>query len=413
MATLQKIGERYYCKFMYGGVRRTFTIGPVSGNEARQWQSRTDTLLMRIKQGLLKPPDDPNQIADFLLHDGKLHESTAPAKKHITLSQLREGYLAAVGNGVIEKNTLYTAKIHFDHLEKTYGGSFVLAGLTLGRLQDHITRRSKDVSIQRVTRKKAASGKLSRKRIAAITIKKELDTFRSAWNWALRMKLVEHPFPSSGLLYPKTDEKLPFMTWHEIERRIKAGGDASALWGCLFLDTTQIADLLVYVKAKAAPAWVFPMVAIAAHTGARRSEMIRARCEDVDLENRIITIREKKRAKGVRTTRRVPISATLLDALKDQLQRQQGKPYLFGPGDRPLSTQSTQKALWRVLRKSKWEVVKGWHVCRHSFVSALASKGIDQRIIDDFVGHQTESQRQRYRHLYPNVTTQALTSVFG
>ena len=47
--------------------------------------------------------------------------------------------------------------------------------------------------------------------------------------------------------------------------------------------------------------------------------------------------------------------------------------------------------------------LKGWHVFRHSFISALASKGVDQRIIDDIVGHQTEQQRRRYRHLYPDV----------
>jgi hypothetical protein len=30
--------------------------------------------------------------------------------------------------------------------------------------------------------------------------------------------------------------------------------------------------------------------------------------------------------------------------------------------------------------------LKGWHVFRHSFISALASKGVDQRIIEDLVG---------------------------
>ena len=62
---------------------------------------------------------------------------------------------------------------------------------------------------------------------------------------------------------------------------------------------------------------------------------------------------------------------------------------------------------------SKWGVLKGWHVFRHSFISALASKGVDQRIIDDLVGHATEEQRRRYRHLFPDVKQQALLGVFG
>jgi hypothetical protein len=53
------------------------------------------------------------------------------------------------------------------------------------------------------------------------------------------------------------------------------------------------------------------------------------------------------------------------------------------------------------LRISKWTVLNGWHVFRHPFISALASKGVDQRIIDDVIGYSTEEQRRRYRHLFP------------
>jgi hypothetical protein len=38
---------------------------------------------------------------------------------------------------------------------------------------------------------------------------------------------------------------------------------------------------------------------------------------------------------------------------------------------------------------------------------------VDQRIIDDMVGHQTDEQRRRYRHLYPDVKQDAIRSVFG
>jgi hypothetical protein len=38
---------------------------------------------------------------------------------------------------------------------------------------------------------------------------------------------------------------------------------------------------------------------------------------------------------------------------------------------------------------------------------------VDQRVIDEVVGHQTEEQRRRYRHLYPGVLRHALARVFG
>jgi integrase len=67
----------------------------------------------------------------------------------------------------------------------------------------------------------------------------------------------------------------------------------------------------------------------------------------------------------------------------------------------------------RTLAGSKWEVLKGYHVLRHSFISCLAAEGVDQRIIDDFVGHSTEEQRRRYRHLVPDVKQSAVQKVFG
>ena len=43
---------------------------------------------------------------------------------------------------------------------------------------------------------------------------------------------------------------------------------------------------------------------------------------------------------------------------------------------------------------------------------ALSSTGgVDQRIIDDFVGHQTDKQRRRYRYLYPS-TQETIRTVF-
>ena len=67
----------------------------------------------------------------------------------------------------------------------------------------------------------------------------------------------------------------------------------------------------------------------------------------------------------------------------------------------------------RALRTSKWNVLRGLHVFRHSFISAMASKGVDQRIIDSFVGHCTEEQRRRYAHMYPDVQQEAMREVFG
>ena len=67
----------------------------------------------------------------------------------------------------------------------------------------------------------------------------------------------------------------------------------------------------------------------------------------------------------------------------------------------------------RTVAGSKWAVLRGWHVLRHSFISNCAARGVDQRVIDEWVGHTTEEMRRRYRHLFPGQQREAIRLVFG
>jgi integrase len=90
---------------------------------------------------------------------------------------------------------------------------------------------------------------------------------------------LEGRFPAKGLRYPKFTEKPPFQTWQEIERRSKTGGlteeQQAELWDSLYLTLPDIEKLLEHVKGKACQPWVYPLFCFAAHTGARRAEMLR------------------------------------------------------------------------------------------------------------------------------------------
>jgi site-specific recombinase XerD len=66
----------------------------------------------------------------------------------------------------------------------------------------------------------------------------------------------------------------------------------------------------------------------------------------------------------------------------------------------------------RVLAGSKWEPMRGLHCLRHSFISACASKGVDQRLVEEWAGHMNEATSKRYRHLYPSTQQEAIKSVF-
>lgn len=415
MASLEKRNQTYRIVFMYGGKRHGFSLGTGDRREAESLAGGVEKTLMRIEQKLLKVPTGVD-IVTFVQNDGQVEAADASlAVAPITFAQFRERYLATHEGGAMECNSLGTVRIHLGHIAVTLGERFPMPTLASSDLQRHVTRR-------------AAVKRPGGRRLSPTTIRKELASFRAAWNWAAHMGLVSGPFPNRGLVFPKTDEKPPFMTWQEIERRTQAGGlsakQQAELWDALFLTLPEIDGLLEHVRTAARQPWVYPMFVFAAHTGARRSEMIRAQAADVDFEGGTVLVREKKRARGTRTTRRVPLSSRLAGVLREWLERHPGGQTLFGQEAAvarsktkrsvatPLTRDEAHDHFKRTLAGGKWEVLRGWHVLRHSFASNCAAKGVDQRLIDSWLGHTTEIRR-RYLHLIPSDERQALGGVFG
>jgi integrase len=264
---------------------------------------------------------------------------------------------------------------------------------------------------------------------AGITLKKEVATLRACWNWVDHAELVKGAFPGRGLRFPKEEEKEPLRTFAEIEAIIAAekpdAARKEALWQALYLTKPELDQFLAHVKKNGALRWVYPMVAFAAFTGAPRSEILRALASDVDLAGGIITIREKKRVVGKRSTRTAPITPKLAEVLREWLRVRPEASSLFCQAER-VSRSKTQRNgptavtkdeahdhFKRTVAGSKWATLRGYHVLRHSFISVLASEGVDQRVIDEIVGHQSEEQRKRYRHLYRKVMRDAISRVFG
>ena len=442
MAALQNRNGSFRVFFEYQRKQRVFTIGRVTDAEAKSKADQVDYLLMRLGQGLIELPPGTD-IVEFVRQDGKVNltkdGAVAPAAK-LTLGSLRDRYLETHGNGTLEERTLDGIRLHFKHLQAAFGEAFPIAELALSDLQAYVDRRSKA---------KGRRGKLS-----PATIRKEIVTLRTTWNWGVKMGLVSGRFPNSGLRYPKKDAKPPFQTRAEIERQVAglSEKEQAELWDALYLRVAEIEDLLAHVETHAGHPWLLPLMATTAHTGARRSELLRMRTADVDFDGGVITVREKKRSHSERTTRRVPMSSALASILKAWIEAHPGGPWLFcqageverskkrsrttghqsgdgrsktlggrvktvrnreGAGVAQLTKDEASDHFKRVLASSPWSVVRGFHTLRHSFISACASRGVDQRLIQEWVGHLTAEVHKRYSHLYPSVQAEAIKSVFG
>src|SRR5262249_52145271 len=244
--------------------------------------------LMLISQGALAVPEGAD-VVTFVKHGGKPPELEAaekekPKDEPVNFSAFRERYLEARSGGSMEPNSLATARMHLGHFERTLGADFDLRKLSLADLQSHLNKRRKEGDPRRKTPRE--------KPISAATLRLEVSTLRSAWNWAALSGLVSGPFPAKGLQYPRADERPPFMTWDEFERRVKGGGDPDELWDCLYLRKEEIGQFLAHVEEKATAPWLYPLVATAAHTGARRSELLRMEVADVDLDAATVLVRE-------------------------------------------------------------------------------------------------------------------------
>ena len=49
---------------------------------------------------------------------------------------------------------------------------------------------------------------------------------------------------------------------------------------------------------------------------------------------------------------------------------------------------------------------------RSRTISACASRGVDQRLVESWAGHMSKQTRRRYAHLYPSTQQQAFSGVF-
>ena len=177
----------------------------------------------------------------------------------------------------------------------------------------------------------------------------------------------------------------------------------------------EIDELLAHLQANYKRPMIQVMFVFAAHTGARRSEMLRSQVEDFDFDAGMVTLREKKRDRSKDLTfRSVPMTPLLRQTMSSWFSAHPGGQLtICAEANVPIVPNMAHHYFRWAVDNSKWEKMRGWHVLRHSFCSNCALKRIDQRIIDSWMEHQTEDMRRRYRHLFPDHQQQAMQMVFG
>lgn len=405
MASLQRSASGlFFVAFRFSGKRFLRSLETHDEEEAGQAKTLVERTLKHLRDGVLRLPASvsANEFWQFLRSGGQ-HVELPEIRKSVSLKEACEAYLASFDESTKEESTLETEGHHLNHLKGILGAATALDEITSSQLRGYVATRQKQKGIR--------GG-----RVKPVTIGKELQTFCQLWDFAKGEGFVSGESPAGGIRKPRGDEKPPFMTWEQVESRISRGGldenEVAELWDCLFLREKEIGTFLDVAKKRTAELprfpYVFPALAFCAYTGARRSEMFRCQIDDV---NGNVLIREKKKSQERRITfREIPLHPGLKDILDKWLRIHPGGQFMFCKGNgNALEDKTSREAFKAVSKGTKWSVLRGYHVFRHSFASNLARRGVDQRVIDEFMGHQTEEMRKRYRHLFPEDGEMAIT----
>jgi integrase len=403
LANLGRKGEIYVARFRWDGKEYKKSLKTTNLADARAALKAVERTIHGLTTGLIQVPDrvDPG---DFILSGGKRTEGKKPRRPPLTLAALIDAYLTNQSHKAA--SSVVTERIHLNNFKSGLG-------------------RKADSPIERIECRDLESYLQARlKERTAVTVHKERGTIRQLFRWAVAQKFLDDS-PAEELTPIKEAADLPpFRTSAEIEAALSRGGLSEAeirdIWDCLFLTPAEIADLLQTVRVRAECDFAFLLHAIPAYSGMRRGEVLRLRWTDVELDQGYLVARSRKQSRRVKeTVRRIDLHPELEQELRRWKDLRPGgqfvvcRPDSFEPLDRDLAN----RAFWQPMRGTAWclDSRKNWfkvgfHTYRHSFASNLASLGVDQRIIDEWMGHQTEAMRKRYRHLFPRVRRSAIES---
>ena len=187
---------------------------------------------------------------------------------------------------------------------------------------------------------------------------------------AILAEVVGVPAITATIQRPKPERQLPTILSRDEVRRI--------------IDATR------FPKHKLA-------LTLAYSAGLRVGEVVRLRVGDIDMERRMIRVRQGKGRKD---------RYTLLADGAAQLLVEQGVPtdpdlWVF-PGGRPgrhLTPRTVQRVFEQALARSGVPKQASVHTLHHSFATHLLENGISLRHIQILLGHKSPKTTERYTHV--------------
>jgi type 1 fimbriae regulatory protein FimB len=164
-----------------------------------------------------------------------------------------------------------------------------------------------------------------------------------------------------------------------------------------FLTEAEIADFLKAARKGRHGIRNYAMLLLAFRHGLRVSELINIRMPDIDLDTGRLFVR---RVKGSLSTSQ-PLEGDEIRALRAWLRQRINAPCCNSPlvflSERgPMTRQAFNYVCAEVGKRARLSTKVHPHMLRHSCGFALANKGCDTRLIQDYLGHRNIRHTQLY-----------------
>jgi integrase len=135
-----------------------------------------------------------------------------------------------------------------------------------------------------------------------------------------------------------------------------------------------------------------PILIVALYTGMRKGEILKLTWNDIDIDNRLIHVRNSKNGES----RKVPMAEEVFKIL-NQLQKMSDQLFTHSDGSPVVNIRTCFN------NAVKRAGIRGFtfHDLRHTFASHLVMNSVDLLTVKELLGHKTIGMTLRYAHLSP------------
>src|SRR4030095_4327792 len=172
------------------------------------------------------------------------------------------------------------------------------------------------------------------------------------------------------------------------------------------LTVEEVPKFLAACEEQLTSPWLFPLAALAMHTGMRQGELRALRPENVDLERCLVTVLQTKTLR----LKTITLNEPAREAMKWFLEYRYGDFLLMWPWGERIGKTTIYEAFKKACNSAEITNFR-FNDLRHTFASHLVMEGTDLVTVKDLMGHTNINMTVRYSHLVQEHKAQAVARV--